>query len=244
MANSPRISINEDSKIKRITMPDQIFKKLKTSIMGREYKPGERLPSEAELAKAFGVNRITVRMAIQRLNSLGILETRIGDGTYVKTFNFTSHMDEVSDFYTTPEMLNNVRDFRKLLEIECAILAMDNATTEDFASIQQAIDDYEEKRIVFTKNPTDENLLDLSKVDLEIHRRICVASHNELFLLSFSAASKAILTYITNILGIRLKEVNQTGKKDLHSDLLDYIKNKKIRECKKVYMKIIDFLID
>lgn len=43
-------------------------------------------PSESDLADLFGVNRLTVRLALQKLNTLGILDTRVGDGTYVCAF--------------------------------------------------------------------------------------------------------------------------------------------------------------
>ncbi len=51
---------------------------------GRSWKPGQKLPSENELAAQFGVSRVTVRNALQRLSGLGLLETRFGEGSFIR----------------------------------------------------------------------------------------------------------------------------------------------------------------
>ncbi|MEJ2560121.1 MAG: GntR family transcriptional regulator, partial [Anaerolineae bacterium] len=57
---------------------------MKELILNRKLGPGDRLPSERELALEFGVSRASIREAIKALTALGLLETRIGDGTYVR----------------------------------------------------------------------------------------------------------------------------------------------------------------
>ena len=61
----------------------EIFEKLQGSIASGHYKPGARLPSEAELVRRFGVSRMTVFRAMRELQSLGIVTRRVGSGTYV-----------------------------------------------------------------------------------------------------------------------------------------------------------------
>src|SRR5438874_675041 len=61
-----------------------IFETLKDSILSGKHRPGSRLPSEAELVRRFGVCRVTAAKAIKNLQQLGLVERRVGSGTYVK----------------------------------------------------------------------------------------------------------------------------------------------------------------
>lgn len=61
----------------------QIAESLLERIESGELKPGERLPPERELSQTLGVNRMTLRQALQNLEVQGLLVRRQGDGTYV-----------------------------------------------------------------------------------------------------------------------------------------------------------------
>jgi len=60
-----------------------IFEKLHEEILSHRYKPGGRLPSEAELVRRFGASRMTVLKAIKELQALDLVHRRVGSGTYV-----------------------------------------------------------------------------------------------------------------------------------------------------------------
>ena len=60
-----------------------IFDKLQEDILSQRYKAGDRLPSEAELVRRFGASRMTVFKAMKELQSLGVVDRRVGSGTYV-----------------------------------------------------------------------------------------------------------------------------------------------------------------
>ncbi|MCG8485733.1 MAG: GntR family transcriptional regulator, partial [Clostridia bacterium] len=120
-----------NKKIKQIPAYEQIFEYMRNAIKENQWKIGEKIPSEIELSNEFGVNRLTVRMALQRLNSMGLVETRTGDGTYVKQFNFRDYIDNITDFYMTPDLINKVTAFRRAVELECAKLAIQEATEEE-----------------------------------------------------------------------------------------------------------------
>jgi GntR family transcriptional regulator, arabinose operon transcriptional repressor len=71
----------------------QIFEKLQDDISSGRYKPGKRLPSEAELVRRFGASRMTVFRAMRELQSLGLVTRRVGSGTFVSpTPNTGSHV--------------------------------------------------------------------------------------------------------------------------------------------------------
>ena len=66
-----------------MTAVEQISEALRTAVAHGDYPPGDRLPSERELAERLGVSRPAVREAIGQLVEGGVLESRRGSGTYV-----------------------------------------------------------------------------------------------------------------------------------------------------------------
>ncbi len=83
----------------------QIKQTIKTWIVDREFGPGEKIPSENELAERFGVSRLTVRQATGQLTQEGFLVGRRGEGTFVtdnvgliEGYNFEFH-GLIDDFF-------------------------------------------------------------------------------------------------------------------------------------------------
>jgi GntR family transcriptional regulator, transcriptional repressor for pyruvate dehydrogenase complex len=70
-------------KLKRRKTSDILVDQIKQFITGHDLKPGDHLPTESELAKSFGVSRISVREATKTLGFLGILEAKPGRGLTV-----------------------------------------------------------------------------------------------------------------------------------------------------------------
>ena len=62
---------------------DKIVEQIIDLIAQEVLKPGERLPSERELCTMFGVGRTSVREALRSLSVMGILDGRVGEGTFV-----------------------------------------------------------------------------------------------------------------------------------------------------------------
>jgi len=71
---------------KSLTKPkyQQILRSLREEILSGRYRPGDRLPSEAELVKLHGASRITVNRALRELQVAGLIERRVGSGSYVR----------------------------------------------------------------------------------------------------------------------------------------------------------------
>ncbi|KRL02788.1 GntR family transcriptional regulator [Liquorilactobacillus capillatus] len=76
----------------------QIHNDIKRSIEAGKWEIGDQIPSERELAVKFGVSRMTLRQAIQTLADEGILERRIGAGTYVARQKVQEKMSGVTSF--------------------------------------------------------------------------------------------------------------------------------------------------
>lgn len=66
----------------------QLFKYFEKRIRSGDYKPGDALPTEIEIAERFGISRMTVRRAIAELANLGMVYTQKGKGTFVAKPNW------------------------------------------------------------------------------------------------------------------------------------------------------------
>lgn len=61
----------------------QIFDSIKEAILAGQYQAGQRLPSESEFVKVFGTSRLTVNRALRELQVQGLIQRRVGSGSYV-----------------------------------------------------------------------------------------------------------------------------------------------------------------
>lgn len=83
---------------KQIPVYLQIHDEIKQMIEDGKWQVGDRLPSERELAESFSVSRMTLRQAIQTLADEGILERKVGSGTYVSSSKVQERMSGVTSF--------------------------------------------------------------------------------------------------------------------------------------------------
>ncbi len=234
-----------DMKIKRSLVHEQVFEYMKNAIKNKQWKVNEKIPSEVELSESFGVNRLTIRMAIQRLGAIGLVETRHGDGTYVKEFSFTDLIDQVSVFYMSPELLDNVYEFRKTVEVACARLAMDHATEEELERLLELCNDYEQAKRRVPREYNEELLEELVNKDIAIHQQVCIMSHNILFSYFFEVAREPIYHYLRVILKKRIdqwlnEKVDVTSWRDLHQVVYESIRDKDEERCRQAYFQMVD----
>lgn len=76
----------------------QLKQALQSDIEQGIYKPGERVPSEPELVREYGVSRITVRQALDELEAEGLIVRRHGKGTYVAERRIEQELVRLTDF--------------------------------------------------------------------------------------------------------------------------------------------------
>ena len=81
-----------------IPLYEQLQTIIRDNILSGMYAPGERMPSEPELERSFGVSRITVRRAIEELEKDGMLERKQGRGTFVRYNKVKNNMDSIMGF--------------------------------------------------------------------------------------------------------------------------------------------------
>lgn len=140
-----------------------------------ELRPGDRLPSERDLAAQLGVSRPSVREAIAALQFAGLLETRLGDGTYV-TFRLMQPLElllnKAQELLRTSESPLEILTLRRVLEVGAARLAVVRATPEDVQKIQKI---WEKKRNLALSGRYEEYLT----IAEQFHLAIAEAAHSE-----------------------------------------------------------------
>ena len=126
--------------IKRRSVSNQIFDTLKERIIDRQWLPGDKIPSETEIAASFGVSRLSARTAIQRLSALGLVEVRVGDGTYIKESPLDDLLVEGSELLMSVREEDDMGDFRSLFEQGYMLLACARRTQEDIDRVSAIMD--------------------------------------------------------------------------------------------------------
>ena len=104
-------------KVVKSSVSQQVFDQLREQILAGDWKPGDKLPSENELAAQFGVSRVTVRNALQKLSGLGLLETHFGEGSFVRGAGAEAALNQlVPLLYLGRETLRDILTFRRMLD--------------------------------------------------------------------------------------------------------------------------------
>ncbi|WP_343070830.1 FadR/GntR family transcriptional regulator [Bacillus sp. REN10] len=152
-----------------------IVDQIKDYFLTEQLKPGDKLPTERELASRFNVSRTSVREALRKLEMKGIIEIKQGSGSFIKTSEFQLLGEELSTTILQVEnkLVYEMLELRRALEAECAFLAAQRATSEDLQPIRQAIE----------KMKAADHDVDLGlEADLHFHLSIVRASRNSIFL--------------------------------------------------------------
>lgn len=152
------------------SLSDGLAQRIRRSIQMGEYRKGDRLPAIMEMARRFGVGHPTVREALKKLETMGVVDIRHGSGVYV------SRTDEVlvlasQDYVGTVDkkLLLDLVDARIPIEVKAVAGAAGNATEENFATMREFLAKAE-------KHFDDDEVL--SSTNMAFHQEITQASGN------------------------------------------------------------------
>ncbi len=129
--------------VARSTVVDAVADRLEREILAGRLVAGSRLPSERELSLALGVNRLTLRAALGRLEALGLVATRHGAGTVVTSWRERAGLDALAALIgslepwepTWRELVLSMLELRRILASEAVALAAMRHTPEDLATM-------------------------------------------------------------------------------------------------------------
>lgn len=145
----------------RTGLVDQVIEQMRQAIRAGDWPVDQRIPPEPELVAALGVGRNTVREAVRALAHAGLLEVRQGDGTFVRA---TSEISGAVRRMCGSE-LREVRQVRKVLEVEAARLAATNRTDDDLRVLAATLAERDQA-------VADQRWPDSVEADARFHREV------------------------------------------------------------------------
>jgi GntR family transcriptional repressor for pyruvate dehydrogenase complex len=166
-------------------LSDKVADMMLETILSDRLKVGDRLPSERELGEQFGVSRTVVREAVRALVTKGVIDVRSGSGLRVAAVDANAVSESMSLFLRGGALdFEKVHEVRTVLEVHLAGLAAERATDGDVAQLREI---HERMR----RETSDVEAA--ARDDLEFHRAIARATHNELFLLLMDSIGSSLI---------------------------------------------------
>lgn len=210
-----------------------IVEQISEMIESEELKPGERLPSERDLALKFGVARPTAREALSALEALGFIDIRLGEGSFV--VGVPQNRDTIINSLSTQASPFELLEARQVLEPAIASVATMRACKADIKKLSDILSKMkmiakEEKRV----DP---------KLDEEFHTTIARCSKNIIFeeiTISICSLMKGdiwkVLTRHNNSEPGRIEKYIEQ-----HEEILNAFINRKRSDC---YLAMLNHLED
>ncbi|NLV16775.1 MAG: FadR family transcriptional regulator [Syntrophomonadaceae bacterium] len=162
----------EFTPIKTRKVYEEIIDQLRELISTGTYSPGDKLPSERDMAQMLGVSRASVREAVVVLQAMGFLVVRAGEGTFVsKSINNETIEPLAAILSMERNPLAQLMEVRRILEVEAAALAAERATEQDRLKMVEVLNDM--------KAVADRSQQGV-EFDLYFHFAIADAAHNPL----------------------------------------------------------------
>lgn len=181
----------EAKAVKRISMANQVFEDLKREIISGGYQPGEKLPSETRLCEIYGVSRTTIRHALSSLQSLELIESRAGDGSFVKEPNAVAVLrPAIAQSFLSDQSLMEIIEFRQLIEPNVTRIACARASDRD---IQKLADIYREMQA------SRHDTLKFSELDYSFHIEIARISQNAYVKIMYETVKDILLSAFADI---------------------------------------------
>jgi GntR family transcriptional repressor for pyruvate dehydrogenase complex len=166
-------------------LSDKVADMMLETILSRRLQVGDRLPSERELGEQFGVSRTVVREAVRALVAKGVIEVRSGSGLRVAAVDAAAVSESMSLFMRGGTLdFEKVHEVRRLLEVHIAGLAAERATEDDVAKLA----------VVHERMQREAGDVEAAaRDDLEFHRVIARATHNELYLILMDSIGVSLI---------------------------------------------------
>jgi len=198
--------------IKSTRIYQEIVRQVKGMIAEGRLKSGDQLPPERDLAEKFVVSRTSVREALRALESLGLVEIRPGEGTFVRRVSVESLIQPLAAVVASQrEAIGELFEARRLLEPAIAALAATRATPEERHEMERILDE-QAKEVASGGTGMAQ--------DAQFHAAIGAAAHNR----AITRIASAIIDLLAQS---REESLNTPGRPDRshqdHRRVLDAI---------------------
>lgn len=212
--------------IQKKSLADMVAEKLKQQIADKYYKAGDKLPTEPELMKTFGVGRSSIREAIKILVNMGIVRVQQGAGTFVVDQSDNGDINIKMSVADRTEL----DEVRKILDIAIVEKAVARITEREIERMRLSL----EKRNMYAMNGS---LNECIEADLNFHIAIADGTHNRILADIYRSASKHLLSEFNCIYEDTACFIDSQAS---HEKLLKYIVSGDLKNARKMAMKIVD----
>ena len=159
--------------VRRNKVYEEVAKQIERLIL-EKLQPGDKLPSERELAEMLQVSRSSIRDAIRSLELTGLVEPRQGAGTIVRELSAESLVNPFANaLKRRQELVSELLDFRKMLEPPLAARAATHASPDEVSEMEEIL-----QRQEATLSHGEASIAE----DAEFHYSIALASGNSVVL--------------------------------------------------------------
>lgn len=215
------------SEVNKKNLSDEVASQIINRIISGALIPGEKLPPEREISVKMNVNRHTLREALRKLESLGLLSVRQGDGIYIRDYRDSGNLELLTHILyhkkdKTFAVLRDVLEIRKIISPEMAEKAALNRSETDITDFQE----------ILASGKT------ILEKDLLIHQVIARASNNILYII--------ILNFFNNIFRdfgqtYFLTEENKKVTLKFHIDISRAIISADSKSAKKIMSEVLNY---
>lgn len=209
----------------RSNLCDNIAEEMKKDIISGVIKPGEKIPGEFELAEKFEVSRFTVREAMKKLDSMGLITIKHGVGSFVNEITPGSYMKPLLPMLMMSDTdVERICEVRLPLEVQAISLCVERASEEDIHELEDLVALMEE---ALEKNQFER----YNELDVQFHLSIAEASKNRIIY--------EILNTLQDLLQEQMKRVfNAPESKERsirrHKQMVDAISNREEQLCRQI----------
>jgi DNA-binding FadR family transcriptional regulator len=174
--------------IKQRKLSDEVVQHLERMIRDGELAEADRLPSERELMRQFGVGRPSIREALLHLSKMGLVEVRSGERARVTRptpqFVIDALAGPARHMISAPGGVQNFQSARLFFEVGLARNAANNANEEDLAALQEALE---------INRQSIGDLKRFEKTDVDFHYVLAVITRNAIFTAIHAALAEWLL---------------------------------------------------
>jgi len=163
------VQVKKLEPVRRMNLTSQVMDSVKTYITENNLPPGARLPTEKELTVRLGVSRNILREALKSLEAVGLIEIKVGDGTYVCDFDYSSVVTHISFALSRNEQeLEHFIRARLVIEVGAMELVSSRVTDADVRTLEACNERVESAR----------NVEERAEADLDFHRDLLAIAGN------------------------------------------------------------------
>lgn len=204
--------------VEKQRVAEEIAEQLRGLILNGQYPPGSKLPPERELSKRLRVNRASLREALKKLEHLGLVRIRQGDGTRVQNFMETGGIELVQHLLPLgggkPELIRDLLEFRRIFGRELARLAAARSSNDK--------DGIGKLRALADKADHTSGAADLFDLDFDFYVALASLSGNQVMLLLINTVRDGVRGFLPLL--ANLAAPTDAVRKH-HRDLIDAIEH-------------------